>query len=216
MDTQDPCTNVSSASPPAPKPSLLNAPPSAVRYDRIESILAADQAFKQLMQDRSTTITRRSGETKNYSWLVVAVTDALHAANQDAHRAPRPLVLRFATELRDRPPNKTSASAKPRPARNRTPATASKTTTKPDKPATTTVSESPRPTPDKNGANLVAVYANVAKLSLLVSLSNLMDLDDDKFPGFEKRRESVTFLIDEYCRLKDQPSPVHLPREQEA
>lgn len=51
------------------------------------------------------------------------------------------------------------------------------------------------------------IYSNLAKMSLAACLKNLMQLDDDSFPGFEKRREAVDFLLVEYIRLKDIPAP---------
>lgn len=52
------------------------------------------------------------------------------------------------------------------------------------------------------------VYSNLGKMGIANSLRNLMMVDDDNFPGFEKRREAVDFLVNEFIRLKDLPSPV--------
>ncbi len=52
------------------------------------------------------------------------------------------------------------------------------------------------------------VYSNLGKMGIANSLRNLMQVDDDNFPGFEKRREAVDFLVNEFIRLKDMPSPV--------
>lgn len=208
--------------------------PSVMRYDRVASILGAEPAFKDRIGPKDQVITKRNSEKFYYSRLVVSVTDLIHTHGLDAHNVPKSYVLKVATEACDflsqngapvkppvkrkktEPPVKTEEAAKEMAAKKKAPEpkvpqpeTAVVVAEAP-KPAEPYRSQAPAPQVLEAESKLVTVYSNIAKLTLCISVQNLMQLDDDKFPGFEKRSEAINFLIGDFNRIKNSPTMVEL------
>lgn len=128
--------------------------------------------------------------------------------------APAPVVAVVATAAAPAPPVPTQTAPATPPKRVR-----KKPEAKAPAPMETAPASEPLPpsaVPDKSNRpkltdsnqSSVLVFSNLSKLSLAMSLSQLMQLDDDNFAGFEARRDSVNFLIAEYSKIKDVPVPV--------
>jgi hypothetical protein len=198
---------------------------SPMRYDRVEAILKSEPVFRDRMAVKDRTIVRRGNEKHHYASLVVETTEALHSHGIDPHNAPKLIVLRTAADIHHNAPAvraKPVKAVKPAaPAAETAPVPATKpaklkkvTKVQESRPETAPAVQAEAAKPQESVSGLlpadspVVYYTNLSKLALANSLNNLMALDDDKFPGFEKRRESISFLLSEYTRLRNVGSQV--------
>lgn len=118
---------------------------------------------------------------------------------------PEPIV---AVEAPAAKPSKPKPKAAPRKAVQQKPKPAPEATTKPPvKAAPVKAAPEVKPVP-KEKPEVVAIYSNISKLALVVGLKQMMDVDDDKFPGFEERRKAIDVLMNDYVRLRNVPSPM--------
>lgn len=70
-----------------------------MRYARVESILEGEAFFKDQMSAKTEAYAKPDGSIRQFSPEVIKVTELLHQAGRDAHKAPKLEILRIAYNL---------------------------------------------------------------------------------------------------------------------
>lgn len=198
-----------------------------MRYDRVQSILEAERAFKDRLGPKDTEVTKRNGQPQRFAKSVIEVTRRLHANGIDAHTADKSLVVRLADEVlssfKTNAVPKKPAEVKPPDAKLAEPRPV-KAKAKPEKPKRAkpeTPAPAPAPTVDLAPAPvspaapvapapappLTTTYIFLSVLTLLHSAYNLLQMFDRE-PGAEKRQEKLAEQMEEMYKLRDVPVPI--------
>lgn len=215
---------------------VVSKGPSVMRYDRVQTILEAEPAFRDRLGPKDQEVMKRNGQPQRFAKSVIEVTRRLHVNGIDAHTANKPLVLRLADEVLSslksggsapKRPTEPKPAAEPKPAKVKS-IKAAKPATEPEKPVASRKRVKPEPAPSPaapetatvipaqvapaetaSGGNqqVTTTYIFLSVLTLLHSAYNLLQTFDRE-PGAEKRQEKLADQMEEVYRLRDVPVPV--------
>jgi len=185
--------------------------PSFIRYQRVETILKTEPAFRAKVAIKTEIVMKPDGKQHKFSEGVVKTTEAIHAAGLDPYSIARGEVIKYAMKVigigavnnNGQAEVQASPLSPPRPAAKTKPKPAAKVVAKPAvkaKPeksvpaAETKLPAAPSEPKDDMLCPEVAVY------SMLMGARTLAEKHDKK-AGFEKRMKALETLAKEFRDL---------------
>lgn len=213
---------------------MLNAKtPNLTRYQRVASILESDPAIRSRLGPKTETIAGALGKSEQFSWEVIAITNAIHTAGLDAHAVLKQDILKdgvayliLKTKTLPAKPAAVKAVFEPEPApvqvKPAEPAVKKRAPRKPkaeepeapeqpaapappEKKAAPSASDAGSPPPAAQVMQRMEYSVSVSVFSLLATVYQLLELHDRSPGAAERLRKLDAFLTDAQKVLKLKP-----------